>query len=130
MEDYFVIILTLIIAVVGALNSRKKKTANKAPTAGGSNPSSDLWNLIMNQEEQAEEEQGRAYVEPVQVMTEFESPEVKQEYTFSPASEGKTDIPKAMEVKAKEKKKVLVDGEEFSLRKAVIYHEILNRKYS
>jgi hypothetical protein len=27
-------------------------------------------------------------------------------------------------------RKVIVDGEKFSLRKAVIYNEILNRKYT
>lgn len=131
MEDYFVIILTLIIAVVGALNRKKKKKAPKAPVAEGVEQSSDFWDTILNQqEEQFVEEPVDEYIEPEPVVEKYKQAVEKQKYSFKAANEGMSNIPDTTKMKPKRKKKVMIEGEEFSLKKAVIYSEIMNRKYS
>lgn len=127
MDDILVIILTLIVAVIGALGQRKKKT-NKTQPAGAQNESSDFWDVIMGQEEQVEM---RPEMEEIQETEEPVKPDPKPAYQFAVQNEGTSDIKEEEDKKVKvEKRRILVEGEEFSLRKAVIYHEILNRKYT
>lgn len=135
MDDLVVIILTLLVAVVGALSQRKKRQqATQSPPAEGEKKPMDFWDMVMEQQNQPRqyrepepyfEEEDEAPVEPV-----VETPK-KPEYTFSAESEGQSglqeELKKSLEPKSK---KVTVDGEHFSLRKAVIYNEILKRKYT
>ena len=127
MDDILVIILTLVVAAIGALGQRKKKT-NKTQPAGVQNESSDFWDVIMRQEEQPIMHQERGDVSEKEEIVEEE---VKPKYQFAVQDEGTSDLEEE-EIKKRvvEKRKVLIEGEEFSLRKAVIYNEILNRKYT
>lgn len=131
MEDYFVIILTLIIAVVGILNRKKKKNAPKLSVVEGAEQSSDFWDVIMNQqEEEFVEEPVDEYIEPEPVVERYKQAVEKPKYFFTAANEGKSNIPDATKAKPIRKRKVMIEGEEFSLKKAVIYSEIMKRKYS
>ena len=130
MEDYFVIILTLVIAVVGALNRKKKKKAPKIPVAEGVEQSSDFWDTILNQqEEELVEEPIADYIESEPVAEKYKQAVEKQKYSFTAANEEMSNIPDKTKAKPRRKRKVMIEGEEFSLRKAVIYSEIMNRKY-
>jgi len=58
-------------------------------------------------------------------------PEQQPVYQFSAGSEGSSDIQKSiLEEPVRKRRKALIDGEKFSLKKAVIYSEIINRKYT
>jgi len=134
MDDLVVIILTILVAVVGALSQRKKRQAARqaSPVEEAKKPV-DFWDMIMEEGKQAQQyREPQPYMEPEDAEPEpvmKESP--KEEYTFTPENEGKSVIENELE-KSLEKRtrKVTVDGEKFSLRKAVIYNEILNRKYT
>lgn len=131
MEDYIVIILTLVIAVVGALNSKKKKKALKVPVAEGVEQPSDFWDTILNQqEEEFDEEPVADYIEQEPVVEKYKQAVEKPKYSFTAANEGMSNIPDTKKTKVRRRRKVMIEGEEFSLKKAVIYSEIMNRKYS
>ncbi len=134
MDDLVVIILTLLVAVVGALSQRKKRQqTTQAPPQEGEKQPMDFWDMIMEQQNQPQQ-----YREPQPYFEEEdEEPEPvveapkKPEYTFSAGDEGRSGIQEELKKSLEPKsKKVMVDGEDFSLRKAVIYNEILNRKYT
>ena len=132
MEDYLVIIITLIIAVVGALKGRKKKKAPPVAAPEGQNQNPDFWDMIMDNQGKNEEElvvdsaesEYQSANEPVV------SSKQKGSDIFTPVNEGASDIKEEVKKVVKTKKRVLIEGEDFSLRKAVIYSEIMNRKYS
>lgn len=138
MDDIFVIILTLIIAVVGALNQKRKKKGRQAPLdeGGEQQPKQDIWDMLFDQGEQPlvptpveyKEEETEVVKEPVFQSSVSKTDQAK--YEFKAKSEG-VSVFEIRNKKSKEKKKKFkIDGEEFSLKKAVIYSEILNRKYS
>ncbi|MCY1722703.1 hypothetical protein OU798_20305 [Prolixibacteraceae bacterium Z1-6] len=129
MDDLIVIILTLAVAVIGVINQQKKKKAAQNPAGKVTKQPTDFWDMIMDaQNEQAENVP--EYVEPQTEFEEYKEPEDKIEYQFVPSSEGITEIENETKVISKKKLQATVDGEEFSLRKAVIYNEILQRKYT
>lgn len=135
MDDIVVIILTLIVALFGVLNKKKKKTPG-GTTQGAQSESNNIWDLIMNGDNEPEESL-QEFAEPVAVAKENENIEEKQKFGFSAQNEGvsvfkpeKTEAIKETKATLKRRKKVLIEGEEFSLRKAIIYSEIMNRKYS
>ncbi len=127
MDDFVVIILTLIVAVIGLVSqARKKKNAQQKPQEN--NSPQNFWEAIqreMNPEPQIPEQE---YVE-----NDYEDMEEEvsvPEYKFEAREEGSSDIvQKKVVVKLPVKKPRKVAGEKFSLKKAVIYSEILNRKY-
>lgn len=129
MEDYFVIILTLVIAVVGIFNRKKKKNTAKTPLGEGVEQPAGFWDTIMNLPEEFNEGTVAEYVEPESVVEEYDVPVEKQKYSFTAASERKSIVTDTTKMKSNRKRKVMIDGEEFSLKKAVIYSEIMNRKY-
>uniref|UniRef100_UPI0032172832 hypothetical protein n=1 Tax=uncultured Draconibacterium sp. TaxID=1573823 RepID=UPI0032172832 len=129
MDDLIVIILTLVVAVIGVINQQKKKNAAKNPAAGNTKQPADFWDMIMDT--QSEQVQNVSeYAEPSVGEEEFAEAEVKPQYQFVPSREGISDIEKETKTVSKERLRATVDGEKFSLRKAVIYNEILNRKYT
>lgn len=138
MDDLVVIILTILVAVVGALSRKKKKREANLPPVDGPQKTSqpmDLWDMIMQEENETQpiEEQEYAKVEMEKPEPEetLDSVPKKPNYSFSPSVEGQSDIEGVLKKSLKPKsKKVYVDGEKFSLRKAVIYNEILRRKYT
>ncbi len=129
MDDIVVIILMLIVAVIGIVGqSKKRKAAIQQPKTG--KPSQNIWDLLESQ--MAPEPQ---MVEPE---PDFEPEDEIMDvvpktpvYEFDAKNEGKRLIKKeekespifAHEIRKTKKEK-------FPLRKAVIYSEILKRKYT
>jgi hypothetical protein len=130
MEDYFVIILTLIIAVVGAFNRKKKKGTATNPVEGTEKQSTDFWDLLVDEADEQPIEEPQEYTIPEPVVEQVEEPVKRQVYNFTAQEEGESSVEENPKVTKKKKRKKFVAGEEFSLKKAVIYNEILNRKYS
>jgi hypothetical protein len=130
MDDLVVIILTLVVAVIGVISQRNKRRAQQgqAPSEGATQPV-DLWDVIMGEENRQQEYEPQQEVEEEEFIE--ESKPKQREYEFIPSSEGTSEIEEELRKAAQRKpKKVKVDGEDFSLRKAVIYQEIMNRKYT
>ena len=131
MDDLLVIIFTLIVAVIGALGQINKK---KKPVSTGNQPaengSDNFWGMVEEQfyDEQPEQEQQ-------QETEKIDKPEETEErmpvYKFKAENEGTpvTRPDRTKEIKKEKKPKANKKLKEFSLRKAVIYSEILNQKY-
>ncbi len=137
MDDLIVIILTLIIAVVGVLGQLKKR---KAATQNNQqqNNTGGFWNLLENEMKITEQPQEQYYEEEAEeeaeILAETESLETKKEYQFAPEDEGMSiykidSVDEILENEQSEPEKVKKSSVQFSLRKAVIFSEILNRKY-
>ena len=135
MDDLIVIILTILVAVVGALNQRKKKREAEASASASASEEAgqpaDFWEMIMQQEERppvyqtVPQEEEDLYDEVVDTV-----PKPKPVYQFKAEAEGSSEVLEVKKILQREAKKpVMVDGEEFSIRKAIIYSEIMNRKY-
>lgn len=138
MDDLIVIILTLVVAVIGIIGQRNKKKAAQANTIPGEAPKQqpmDFWDVIMNEGNKPQYQPPVFYeeIEEEEEIIEVKPPivEKQRQYEFLAEDEGRSGIEeelrKALEPRAR---KVKIQGEEFSLRKAVIYSEILNRKYT
>ncbi len=132
MDDILVIILTLIVALVGFFGKKKQKE-NQASQSQQAKQPHDLWNVLMFDEDvpaPVEEQEDHVAVETAEEKV-AAAPEKQPVYRFDAQEEGASDIQDELKRTAlKKRKKVKVCGEEFSLRKAVIYNEILNRKYT
>lgn len=124
MDDLIVIILTLIIAVVGVLGQVKKK--KQAEGTGAGNSTGDIWDLFQEQDNfQEAEKVTEFYEEDEKTLESFDT----LVYQFDAVKEGSAlikgkNIPEDTAISEK-----VEDKEKFSLKKAVIYSEILNRKY-
>lgn len=114
----------VVIGIVGAFSQKRKKP--EANRQAETFPKNEIWDIF--QEE-------TFFRKPEVVENKFEEWEPEpgpavneQNYDFDAKSEGGSAIisetPKSEPVKVAVRKKV-----DFSLRKAVIYSEILNRKY-
>lgn len=138
MDDLVVIILTILVAVVGALSRKKKKREANLPSSGESQMTSqpmDLWDMIMQDENETqpidEQQHTKFEMEESEPEIVLDSVPEKHDSSFKPSSEGSSDMQEMLKESLNPKsKKVYVDGEKFSLRKAVIYNEILRRKYT
>lgn len=126
MDDLIVIILTLVIAAFGALGQvRKKKQQQQAVT---DNQPEDIWNFF-----QPEKEPITVFDENEIIGETFEEEleSVKMPlYTFKPQEEGESAFKVKPDLKPMERIAPPKRKEVFSLRNAVIYSEILNRKYT
>ena len=138
MDDLIVIILTLIIAGAGAIGQMKKKKRlkpegeeNQQKTTG------DFWDFI----DDLGGESQPANFTPPETETDAEpegTPEFVKEqpkYVFKAEEERQSTFFKNDTVKDEIKEQLKKEKQEkisesFSLRKAVIYSEILNRKYT
>ena len=121
MDDLIVIILTLAVAGFGILGQLKKK---KQEASGATPPKQpeNFWDLIKNETNFPVQEEEVEYFEeenPEPIV----SPKVGYQ-KINTIREKKSGIKNEVSQKPRLKVK-----EEFSLRKAVIYSEILNRKY-
>ena len=130
MDDIVVIILTVLVAIIGVAGQRKKRRDLQEP--GKTQPQSpvDFWGLLQEQGkiEDPYSEYGSVTEEEEEMIDTV--PEQKPAYQFKTENEGSSGIVEQMKEKPSDKKsKVFIDGERFSLRKAVIYSEIMNRKY-
>jgi len=135
MDDLIVIILTLIIAGVGVLGQYKKKKQAQPTSEGSPAPATGFWDLLMQepaaprQMDDLEFDSPEFYDEENKAGEEVE-PQMKQP-VFQYKSNAKTAVDKKTDIKkTKGKKMRSILNEDFSLRKAVIYSEILNRKYN
>lgn len=129
MDDIVVIILTLVVTGFGIYNQHRKKKAASAQVSAEPKETPDFWDMIMDKADVVEEEEVLV-PKPREVVKEKRESVVKPKYNFTPSAEGQSDIDDAVKKQITKKRKVRIDGEEFSLRKAVIYNEILKRKYS
>jgi hypothetical protein len=126
MDDLLVIILTLIIAGVGALAQLKKKK-QAAGNLEQPKQSDNFWGLLDGETESMNQPEVEYVDEP-----EIEPVVVEDIPLHQFKAKSKKQITAANNL-AKEIKKPKLKTklkEDFSLRKAVIYSEILNRKYT
>lgn len=128
MDDLIVVILTLVIAGAGVLGQLKQKKQVHDGAAGNLNTPEDIWNLFKDDPEIShfvEDPYGTKEVfvnEPGPAVNE-------QNYTFNQKNEGGKIIETTLAKPAVIPKKKPVFKNNFSLRDAVIYNEILNHKY-
>ncbi|GEM_PF-1993794 len=130
-----IFIIIIVLSIVRAVNQNKNK-AKRGRKPIQQKPVNDIWEELLGEKEVGDQEfpgEGLVAEDIGEVVPEeTEKKEMTEEqYRFDPQKEGISDIPEVQEplkVYVK-KKKIRIDGEKFSARKAVIYNEILNRKY-
>jgi len=128
MDDLLVVLITLAIAGAGALGQLKKKKQETQAVSGNLDNPEDIWELFKNNTIA-----GNLVDDPYGDKEDFVSepgPAVnEQSYTFNPKNEGGKTIEPAVAKPAIIKKNQPVLTGKFPLRQAIIYSEILNRKY-
>jgi len=132
MEDLIVIILTLIVAVVGSLGQIRKRKKGQ-PSEGNQKESQGFWEMLEGAEEQPETivpepVKSEKTEQPKRIDRRFEKGEpvtIKRVIEEKDLIKGKEPIRISRDQGIKRKTR-----EKFPLRKAVIYSEILNRKYN
>lgn len=141
MDDIIVIILTLVFAVAGIFGQMKKKrAANQAEDQPNPRPeleaeeSGNFWDFLDAEPESMEQapvpdsQQQRQSAQPVVEKT---AEKEKPAYKFGAEKEGASIYAHDLTSDEKtEKARKTSPGDRFSLKKAVIYNEILNRKYT
>ncbi|KAF0237546.1 MAG: hypothetical protein FD181_1784 [Prolixibacteraceae bacterium] len=127
MDDLIVIIMTILIAGAGAIGQLKKKKQIPVAAEEPKNPE-NIWDLFREETLLPERNTGHEYFEMGQ--QESEPYENEQGYNFAATDEGGTLIKKEVKIQPVVKRTTQKNKEKFSLRKAVIYSEILNRKYT
>ena len=129
MENYIIIIIAAIVLVIRAIETGKRK-ATPQPQNGKPAVPNNLLEMIKELGVQPPAPQ------PVESIIESEiikTPEENYMYEFTANEEGgsmfKSSNLKSNAEEKKAAKSNTVKNERFSLKKAVIYSEILNRKY-
>lgn len=129
MDDIIVIILTIVFLVVGLLGQNKKGRKKQKPDAGEKKEPS-VWETLFEElgMQQPEKPQYQAEPEP---FLDFEgrtsrlrTENNKEETNLSKPEEGKID-----HVKKLQSRKMHPLMKDFSLKKALVYSEIMNPKY-
>lgn len=121
MDDLIVILLTLLFAVFGVIGQVKKK--KQEPLA---NPVEEMENEILSFLGE-DEEITQNYHEPVN--EEFAPDNKPETHIFDAGQEGMASLKN----KPEEKKMVIIENirtKKFPLRKAIIYSEIIQNKYT
>ena len=127
MDDLVVIILTLLVATIGIISqSKKRQAANKQPQPGKT--PQNFWDLLQSQVE-AEQQHYEPELEFEQEDEPVDSVPIIPQYKFETENEGTSDIKEKMNQEISVEEKLKSKKEKFPLKKAVIYSEILNRKY-
>ncbi len=131
MEDFIVIILTLIIVIIGAVGKTKRKNIQQPADNQKAQPG-NLWDFL-NEFDENKVQQNREIIDEPVINQEIISEPKTPVYNFTAKNEGGSkmnrDNSKAEEKPEETKTFKKRPDESFSLRKAVIYNEILNRKY-
>jgi hypothetical protein len=127
MDDLVVIILTLLIAGAGLIGQLKKKKENPLAAGEPKNPE-NIWDLLREETLMPELKTRPEYFEMDQ--EESEPYENEQGYKFEANDEGGKLIKNEIKIQPVAKVTTQKRKEKFPLRKAVIYSEILNRKYT
>lgn len=128
MDDLVVIILTLIIAAFGLFGQMKKKKQSQPVQEGAQEQPNNIWDMIQREMNPVPPPAPQPEIEEFDV-EETEVRTYQPEYKFEAKNEGSSQIDEKVLSDTAAKKYRKVAGEKFSLRKAVIYSEILNRKY-
>ena len=126
MDDLVVIILTLIIAAIGIIGQAKKKKQVSVAPEKQKNPE-NFWDLFREEPfDSVQKEEPEYLIVDQEEVVPYEN---EQNYSFDAKNEGGKLINNELkaETPAREIIKKKVEG--FSLRNAVIYSTILNRKY-
>ena len=128
MDDLVVIVLTLLVAAIGIISQTKKRqAANKQPQPGKS--PQNFWDMLESQMEPEKQ----SYEPELEFEQEDETvdvvPKIPQ-YKFETENEGKSDLKEKITPDLLADKPHKTTREKFPLKKAVIYSEILNRKYN
>ena len=127
MDDLVVIIITLIFVVVGTLGQiKKKKPLPQNPDQQKKPPG--FWDLLKEEADYQEQEPG--YTPNEELATEPGFQGENPDYQLTVNNEPKSVFCSEKNKRKKEEIKEIKTKEKFSLRKAVIYSEILNRKYT
>jgi hypothetical protein len=127
MDDLIVIILTLLIAGAGAIGQLKKKKEIPVSPEVPNNPE-DIWDLFKQEVFAPEvQKQPEYFAEDIEESDPYIN---EQGYKFEPVNEGGTLINNQINIQPAVNKTITKKKEKFPLRKAVIYSEILNRKYT
>ena len=129
MDDLVVIILTLIVAVIGIIGqTKKRKTTGQPPqTQTGKSPQ-NFWDML---ESQMDPEMQSVEMDP-DFPEEDEQVDVVPEtieYKFEAINEGISEFKEIDDQEIQVNDTSKAKKEKFPLKKAVIYSEILNRKY-
>jgi len=123
MDDLIVIILTLIFIVAGLYRQVKKQRATAENKANIPSTKDNPWEL-------PDQEWEEPSLSRVNVETKKTTPEPKKKPFLNPENEGERIIPrdlfKETQINRAEKS---VRKKRFPLRDAIIYSEILKRKY-
>ncbi len=133
MDDVLVIILMLIFTVVGAISQNKKKKAQQLSKAGKTPTKKNFWDELIAEDEEYPQPQTVIHEQPDTMSPIVEQQPVAEIKTKNTMSGGSlSDIMKSAEPIAITKPKVRQNRlqRKFSLRDAVVYSEILNRKYT
>ena len=128
MDDLVVIVLTLLVAAIGIISQTKKRQAANKQTQPEKSPQ-NFWDML---ESQMEPEK-RSYEPELEFEKEDEPvdvvPKIPQ-YKFETENEGKSDLKEKITPDLLADKPHKTTREKFPLKKAVIYSEILNRKFN
>jgi hypothetical protein len=127
MDDLVAIILTLVFVGIGAFGQMKKKKNLIPEPESNNNKQDDIWGLfekVTGFENYRQDPYGNT-----EVVAKEPGPAVnEQNYSFKATDEGGSVIEKESQIKKSIVRKNVI-RENFSLKQAVIYNEILNRKY-
>lgn len=135
MDDLVVIILTLVVAVFGIIGQTRKKKLTGEQQQNVKEPAS-FWDMFENQINPEQQFTGiNNFVdeqEPDELIVEDDRIDLApppQTYKFDAKNEGKSILKERVVSKVFKPKTTKPKKKKFPLRQAVIYSEILNRKY-
>ncbi len=127
MDDLVAIILTLVFVAIGAFGQMKKKKTLAAEPESNNDAKDDIWGLfekVTGFENYRKDPYGST-----EIVAKKSAPAVnEQNYSFKATDEGGSIIEKESQTEKRVVRKNAI-RENFSLKQAVIYNEILNRKY-
>lgn len=143
MEDYIFLIIAIVLSIFGAINkNKKKKAADDLPDEPEEHPRNFIIDQLLGEDFLADEEPKPAPKPKVVRKPVIVQPQVRTPHKYQPSFvSGLPDRPKRtlkssvapVAVEEPEPETELTDQtaylEDFSLRKAFIYSEILQRKY-
>ena len=135
MDDLLVLILTVAIGAIGALSQKKRKKASPNSAPQSKPETTSFWDMIMDETNRVVPEPEPAIevmpeVEPEPKVVEKVEQKPERKYQFKAENEGQSGINDKIKTTVQRRPKKVFGDEGFSLKKAVIYNEILNRKYT
>ncbi len=126
MDDLIVVIITLLIAGAGVIGQLKKKKEIPVTPEVQKNPE-NIWELIKQEVFAPELKNEPEYLD---IDSEESEPFINEQgYNFESTNEGGTFLSTQLNTQTVVNETATKKKVKFPLRKAVIYSEILNRKY-